>query len=917
MSATTDVLIVTATDVESRAVLSAFKEATGREPKPEPIGDRLYLDLGEVNTTRVFMTLSGMGSGGLDGAQEAVRKGIEALSPFAVIMVGIAFGVNEKKQSIGDVLISDRLMLYELQRVGTDQDGGYQIVPRGDRPRASPSLINRFRVASLSWDQSKAEVRLGLVLSGDKLVDNVDFRGQLLDFEPEAIGGDMEGAGLYVACQNSKVDWILVKAICDWGDGHKSLEKAARQQLASANAAAFVLHALQQAPLKSPRPPVLVPEPSLVPALASEPRRPIYSTLPTQAPFFGRETELETIAEAISPEARTWGALIDGPGGIGKTALATQAAHLAPAGHFERKVFLSAQVRELTPAGEQKVDDFVLPNYLALLTELARELGTTDIEQAPPDERPNAVRRALGNVRALLVIDNVETFPEPERVRLYQFLSRLPPGCKAIVTSRRRGNIDARIVRLDRLDRKDALALIADLATRNPHLAKASEQERDDLYETANGSPLLIKWLVGQLGRPGSHCRSIADACVFLGSAPEGNDPLEFIFGDLLGTFTETETAVLAALVHFTGPAQVDWIATVAGIPEMAAVTALEDLTDRALLIADDEAQNFFLPPLAATFIRRKRSEVVTRTGGRLTDRALALTLENGFERFERFATLEHEWPIIAAALPLFALGESTTLQRVCSALRRFLDASGRWDEQVSLNKQAEQKALAAGDLRSAGWYAYQQGWTAYVRGEVPEALAYGARADDHWKTAAGSGANERATSSRLRGLIHAREKNHAAALDALQEALNIFRGIAPESLDVARVRNSLAGVKRDQGEYVAAEHDYREALRIAEAAGSQSEAARIVNNLAALESNRGAWEEAEARAREAIELAERLGQLETIGRSCAILALALARRGSPSEGLPHAQRAVEIVTRLRMNDQLEYARYVVAQCGG
>ena len=138
----------------------------------------------------------------------------------AVVMVGIAFGINEHKQAIGDVLVSDRLMLYDLQRVGQGKGaGGMAIIPRGDRPHTSPWLINRLQVAKLGWEGAK--IRFGLVLSGDKLVDNVDFRGQLLGLEPEAIGGEMEGAGLYVACQNSKVDWILVKAICDWADGQK------------------------------------------------------------------------------------------------------------------------------------------------------------------------------------------------------------------------------------------------------------------------------------------------------------------------------------------------------------------------------------------------------------------------------------------------------------------------------------------------------------------------------------------------------------------------------------------------------------------------------------------------------------------------------------------------------------------------
>jgi nucleoside phosphorylase len=253
-----DILIITVTPVESKAVMQVFQEVAGKAPTSTSIDDRVYFDLGEVSGNQVFMALSEMGSGGLGGSQKAVEKGIKALSPSAVIMTGIAFGINEKKQAIGDILVSRQLMLYDLQRVSTSKEGNIEIIPRGDRPHASPRLINYFQSALLSWDDAIARVRSGLILSGDKLADNVDFREQLLKFEPEAIGGEMEGAGLYVACQDSKVDWILVKAICDWADGNKSQDKDQRQRLAAHNAASLTLHVIRQGysyfPIKGKRP---------------------------------------------------------------------------------------------------------------------------------------------------------------------------------------------------------------------------------------------------------------------------------------------------------------------------------------------------------------------------------------------------------------------------------------------------------------------------------------------------------------------------------------------------------------------------------------------------------------------------------------------------------------------------------------
>ena len=269
-----------------------------------------------------------------------------------------------------------------------------------------------------------------------------------------------------------------------------------------------------------------------------------------------------TVRDAIS-RPRTWGALIDGPGGIGKTALAIHAAHKAEG--FERKIFLSAKVRELTAAGEAKLTDFTRPTYLAMLDELGKELGADGLEKLAPDERPNELRLALAGKKALIIFDNLETLPEDERTRLFQFLSRLPAGNKAIVTSRRRTDVDARIVRLDHLARDEALQLIAELAAK---YALPATQKNANLYEITQGNPLFIRWIAGQLGREGSHCRTIAEACAFIDKAPKGNDPLEYIFGDLLETFTADETKVLAALTYFSLPAKSKWIADMTDLPK-------------------------------------------------------------------------------------------------------------------------------------------------------------------------------------------------------------------------------------------------------------------------------------------------------------------------------------------------------------
>jgi len=239
-----DVLLVTATDIETDALLQVFKEQFGRDFKRYHIGNHTYLDLGLIGGARVFLVRSRMGSAGPGASLLTVRDAIEALEPSTVIMVGIAFGVDPEKQSIGDILISEQLRLYDLQRVGSGANSALDIRWRGDRVTASTKLLDRFRSALLDWKGPK--VRFGLLLSGEKLVDHQDFRDQLLEKEPEAIGGEMEGAGVYVAAQTEKVDWLVVKAICDFADGNKGENKEKNQEDAAKNAARFVIHTLQK-----------------------------------------------------------------------------------------------------------------------------------------------------------------------------------------------------------------------------------------------------------------------------------------------------------------------------------------------------------------------------------------------------------------------------------------------------------------------------------------------------------------------------------------------------------------------------------------------------------------------------------------------------------------------------------------------
>ncbi len=239
-----DILIITATQVETKAFIDDESMHTQSSLTKYFIDSQTYHYLGVTGGSNIYLIQSEMGAGGPSGSILTINEAIKVLSPRALIMAGIAFGVDSNKQKLGDILIARQLLSYEPQRVGTNLADALQIRVRGDRVSSSPKLIDRFRSGSLDW--AGPQVHFGLVLSGEKLIDNQEFRGRLLELEPEAIGGEMEGAGLYAAAHRSKTDWLLIKSICDWADGRKSYQKDKRQQQAATTTARFIYHVLGQ-----------------------------------------------------------------------------------------------------------------------------------------------------------------------------------------------------------------------------------------------------------------------------------------------------------------------------------------------------------------------------------------------------------------------------------------------------------------------------------------------------------------------------------------------------------------------------------------------------------------------------------------------------------------------------------------------
>jgi nucleoside phosphorylase len=241
-----DVILVFVNDNEKKAVCDALKERHARDPVVK-FGEVLtYHDFGIIGGAKVLGLQIEMGSTTPAGAAVSIFDALNEKNPQYVILVGIAFGMNREKQRIGDILVSQKLSQYEAEKISTGKDGEPIDIPRGDIYSIEQAILGRFRALSAPPYRQGGPVHFGLMVSGDKLIDNAKFKEKLKKIYPEAIGGDMEAAGAYAAARRYKRDWIVVKAVCDYADGNKKRNKQKNQELAAKNAAQLVFHVLEQ-----------------------------------------------------------------------------------------------------------------------------------------------------------------------------------------------------------------------------------------------------------------------------------------------------------------------------------------------------------------------------------------------------------------------------------------------------------------------------------------------------------------------------------------------------------------------------------------------------------------------------------------------------------------------------------------------
>nr|AEU11004.1 hypothetical protein [Nostoc sp. 152] len=222
---------------------------------------------------------------------------------------------------------------------------------------------------------------------------------------------------------------------------------------------------------------------------------------PTYTEFIGREAEMKTLLERLSPDHGAHMITVHGIGGVGKTALVLETAYLclkasrenlAGLPKFDAIIFTSAKQQELIPdtilrrqQGQRNLRD--------IFREIAHALGDPTIIQSPPNDQFDRVRQTLSKQRSLLIVDNMETIED--RNEVIEFLYNLPICIKVVITTREQ--IALLPIRLRSLALEDGLRLIQQQADEKG--IAINKEDSELLYKRAGGIPLAIVYAIGQI----------------------------------------------------------------------------------------------------------------------------------------------------------------------------------------------------------------------------------------------------------------------------------------------------------------------------------------------------------------------------------------------------------------------------------
>jgi nucleoside phosphorylase len=220
-----DTVIITATDLETELLHLRLKPIHGYDKIIKIYCEKTAYFIGVFGDYTICHTqCAAKGSTQPGSSSVTTFQVISHWNPRVLMMIGIAFGVDKEKQTIGDILVAESINGYDHVKVVQGKR-----IPRGTTLIATDNLTRRIKEIAKGWNclsgKKKLKVHTGEILSGDALINDRKFRDELINSFPKSTGGEMEGVGFYSAAQEKNIPHLLLKSICDYADGNKDVLK--------------------------------------------------------------------------------------------------------------------------------------------------------------------------------------------------------------------------------------------------------------------------------------------------------------------------------------------------------------------------------------------------------------------------------------------------------------------------------------------------------------------------------------------------------------------------------------------------------------------------------------------------------------------------------------------------------------------
>lgn len=640
----------------------------------------------------------------------------------------------------------------------------------------------------------------------------------------------------------------------------------------------------------------------------------IPNNLPRRQAFFGRTTEMDKVLRAISPTDRTWGVLVDGIGGIGKSAIAIEAAYCTQeAGLFDAFVLVTAKLNVLEPSGIKKIN----PPARTLdefLNETARVLGQSGIAKLTSSEKRRALIDVLRSMRTLLLYDNLETLSKEEQEGIADFLRELPQGCKAIITSRRRGGEGGVWLRLGKLDWEAAYCIIENEVSRNSVLESKLRRVKlrwCELHDETNGSPLALVHTLGLLRVRDT--LTFEGALAILRGVPKKNDLVKFIYQEARKELTENDKKALGALSFFFPSATFNAWMQVAELSRNALETTIDRLSALSLVDTLIGEEGYSIHPLTRIYVQNDLLQ--NRKNATKLERAFATywvdyVYQNSENKNDHYNRLEKEWFNINLTADWFLKKAGLRKNKIkdedlalsylalIGSLDNYLWLSGRWDESQNMNLEAYRLSIALNEKEYIGEFAFSIAWIDgfYGRNLPSKSKPWVEKCVKAWSKSEDT--EQVMESLRLRGLLALQFKRYAEAGRYLKRVLASSRK-EKDKYSVMAQLNDVGKLAFEQGIMSEAKKHYKEALKIAREIKSKEGRAFSGVNLGDVFLKQNRILDASKIFKSSLPVAQKVGRVDVIARIKCGLAIVWEHKGYYEKALLLARQGLAIYQKL------------------